>query len=505
MKKNKFNEFNKEISFLHKKRISSDSKNTQDYQDDSQKDNFYQKKQRENLSFSTDSLSHYSGQNIYINLRGNCCQSWQKENGNNLSIIYIFDNGVYFKKENEESIRNKIEYGCFIEKNKFNEIYFYQYARYNIDDISDNIYCFKCNDKDCTGLITLNYNKNKENKDIIFEHSFSNKNHSYIQFPTYGYQIYIDAIKQNNTLNYIQLVNAKFKNKKYYKSLNHLLKEIKLNKNRNQNKSENDIKQNIDELNTNSKNEIESHDKENNMNENNIDKKKSEIKENKNDNEDNEKSSSENTIHRKENFVRSSSCKAKRSNLGIRENSESEKSNYFNKDGVRSTGKLRKKNRIFTFMKSRRNKELLYAKEKYYCKIHKNTSYKENRIKWNEYIETKFGKNYSIGVVYKYNRNEKILFKYRPIFFADINTKKLRYSCLENGCNGKLIFDVRTEIFEETHSHSVSNQSHEMYAHPKYDEIIDKFENNSNYNYIITLREYIGIQYKDKIPEEEGG
>jgi hypothetical protein len=78
--------------------------------------------------------------------------------------IFIYDKGNFFEKENQESINNKILYKCFIEKNEKNEIYFYQYVRYNIDDKKDRIFCYKCNDKKCNGLITLNYNKKYNNE-----------------------------------------------------------------------------------------------------------------------------------------------------------------------------------------------------------------------------------------------------------------------------------------------------------------------------------------------------
>ena len=41
------------------------------------------------------------------------------------AIIYLLDKGDFFKKENKESKENNLSYGCFIQKNQKNEIFFY--------------------------------------------------------------------------------------------------------------------------------------------------------------------------------------------------------------------------------------------------------------------------------------------------------------------------------------------------------------------------------------------
>ena len=39
-------------------------------------------------------------------------------------------------------------------------------------------------------------------------------------YPTYGYQIYLDIMREKSSLKYIQLVNDEFKERKYYKNIN---------------------------------------------------------------------------------------------------------------------------------------------------------------------------------------------------------------------------------------------------------------------------------------------
>lgn len=220
MKKNIPTKYNQEKnSYLNKKRKSPDSSSEKENKVSHYKN--IKNHHRNNSSFSTDSISHHSGKNSTLNKRNNF-YSKNKIVNYNYPFIYILDEGIFFKKENKESIENHLPYYCFIEKNIKNEIYFYQYGRYNIDDIKDKIFCFRCNDLKCKAIICLNY-KEKNDRDklnIIFEHSIPYKKHSYIMYPTYGYQIYLDIMREKSSLKYIQLVNDEFKERKYYKNIN---------------------------------------------------------------------------------------------------------------------------------------------------------------------------------------------------------------------------------------------------------------------------------------------
>ena len=97
-----------------------------------------------------------------------------------------------------------------------------------------------------------------------------------------------------------------------------------------------------------------------------------------------------------------------------------------------------------------------------------------------------------MGVVYLMNRKEKFFYKYRPIYCTEFKTRKLRYCCLSSGCEGKLLFDFKSEEFQVTTSHTISSKSHEKGYHPKYEEIMKCFNENPDINYILILREYRG-------------
>ena len=136
----------------------------------------------------------------------NSISSRQNINNTYNAIIYLLDKGDFFKKENKESKENNLSYGCFIQKTQKDEIFFYQYAKYNINDTHDKKFCFRCCDQKCTGIININYTKNIENFNIILPHNIPNERHSYILYPTYGYQIYLDLFKQNKILSNLQLI-----------------------------------------------------------------------------------------------------------------------------------------------------------------------------------------------------------------------------------------------------------------------------------------------------------
>ena len=149
-----------------------------------------------------------------------------KENNINSfnAIIYLLDNGDFFKKENKESKQNNLSFGCFIQKNQKDEIFFYQYAKYNINDTHDKKFCFRCCDQKCTGIININYAKNIENFNMILPHNIPNERHSYILYPTYGYQIYLDLFNQNKILNNLQLIFNQEKSKLNILNQNHFFK-----------------------------------------------------------------------------------------------------------------------------------------------------------------------------------------------------------------------------------------------------------------------------------------
>ena len=188
--------FKRELSYLNKKRSYNKEEDAKENLSKIKKSE--EKKTKESSSFSTDSLSE-SGKNISIPLKEYSQTNKNKKKKTNLDIIYIIDKGKFFKKENKESNDNNIEYSCFIEKNN-DEIYFYQYVKYNIDDIEDNNYCYRCNDLNCNGLISIKYKEKEIDYEIINDHSLKNKKHSYIMYPTYGYQIYLDFIKEYNDI-----------------------------------------------------------------------------------------------------------------------------------------------------------------------------------------------------------------------------------------------------------------------------------------------------------------
>ena len=116
-------------------------------------------------------------------------------------------------------------------------------------------------------------------------------------------------------------------------------------------------------------------------------------------------------------------------------------------------------------------------------------NHNENRKKWNHYIEQKYGKNVNFTTIF-YKNKDNIIFRYRPLFFNNYTTKILKFSCLEEGCEGKGIFDLKSEQFEETNKHSLKNNPHELSCHPKNYEICDYFVKHPESNTIQILREY---------------
>ena len=480
------NTYEKEKSYLNKKRSTPDNlkEEENEYSKESttklsRNENKEKNKENHHHSFSSDSSKQ--SRNITINLRGNSCPKPEVNiSGNSPIIYYVVEKKNYFKKENQESHENNLEYSCFIEKNKNNEIYFYQYIKYNIDDNDDNIFCYRCCDINCNGLITLNYSdkNNKEKIDLISEHTISNKAHSYIKYPTYGYQIYIDFLKENNLIKCIQLLNNEIKNENCYKNLNSLINELKRNKK--------NVVNNIKCIKAKSDNSTVPNENEDKNKESEIEESQTE-KETKNNNEI--ENDDENNSRKSEN--NSDSPKNMEESESIRDNLNDSSQN---RNNISSEDK-----NIFSFFNSRRNKHLAYGKEVYYKKVRNDCNLSENRIKWNEYIEQKYGENISFGTVYSIKRDEKanIFYRYRPIYCLDHKNKILRYCCLEGGCEGKVLFDLKLEKFEETNEHNLSIKSHVLSNHPKSYEIMQFFHENTEINDILILREYQGPEQKE--------
>jgi len=585
---------------------------------------------KQGTSSSTDSISD-SSKNMSSN-------SYTKQNDNLIiPITYIIDKGKYFKRENKESQENNLEYSCFICKNNNNEIYFYQYVKYNIDDIEDNNFCYRCSDPECKGLITLNY-KDKKNKDLqynpIIEHSIPYKKHSYVMYPTYGYQTYMDIMKQNNELNNIQLVNINNGKKGYYKELDTVINEIKKNKNINEandlesneeNIRDDENKENIRDSNINKeinqpkKGKWEGKEKEKklghilkknksrediggneNINSNTSDDSKENEKKNKpkskgnipsphkswlrsgsrrpneykNEIEDESKNKDErneinknikknekkgkdidvknkdkNEINKNENekIKEFTSINEKKENEEEKDKNErnddkeeeedkSSESSYNTDDDddkddedytiegeknkkkkskgskgntLKSNGKkktiptftynsfinneidYKKKRDIYSFFESKRNSELSYGKEIYLIKCHKNSKYDLNRKRWEQYISQKYGDNTSFGPLI-HKTQDNIIYKYRPFFFNSYTSKVIKYNCLNEKCEGKAVFDLKDEKFEQKTPHTLSNDEHELSNHIKNFEICEYFSNNPNCNIIQILREYQG-------------
>lgn len=448
---------------MNKKRSSPDNLNEEESECSKRKEMREKNKANHHYSFSFDSSK--KSRNITINLRGNSCPKPEMNISDNSSIIYyIIDKGNYFKKENRESHENKLEYNCFIEKSKNNEIYFYHYIKYNIDDNEDNIFCYRCCDSNCRGLITLNYSsKNNEEKiQSISEHTISNKAHCYIKHPTYGYQIYIDFLKKNS-IKYIQLLNNEIENEICYKNLNSLINELKMNKK--------NIINNIKCIHTTNDNAISP-----------------------NENEESQTEKETRNNNKIENDDENDSRK-KSENDSVSQKNMEERESLNESSQIRNNNSSKDKN-IFEFFNSRKNNHLAYGKEVYYKKLRNDCNPSENRKKWNQYIIQKYGENISIGTAYSIKRDEKenIFYRYRPFFCLDHKKKNLKYCCLEVGCEGKVLFDLKLEKFEVTNEHNLPNKSHILSNHPKHYEIMQFFHENTEINDILILREYQGSE-----------
>ena len=499
-------------------------------------------------------------------------------------ILYLLDKSIFFKKENKESVKNNLLYGCFIQKDENEEIYFYKYAKYNIDDIDNKLFCFKCCDEKCNGIINVNYSKNIENLKIIYPHNISNKKHSYILYPTYGYQIYIDLFKQNKNLNYLQLVNNIINNKNFYKDINILNETLKnndiynsekdtinissnidLDDNNDSNSHENDLnnnntttenKSNFEEkndksvnsnnvknvrkarlnnrkkrkksrkkikikrkykkrmikkiaVNINNKRKINNgKDKNKDSDNNNINNEEEEIKiENTEEDEQEGKQNSEDEENSVENSISDNNNDENNTNINNQLNKSDQSIKNINIDLINNKiQKINNKNnnnknndnstnnntKIYAFFRSRKNQNLSYGKEVYYHKLRKTEKIKPDREKWNDYIEHKFGENVSIGTLIIFNRKLKTFYRYRPLFVTNSDTRQLKYCCLESGCEGRILFDLRREIIEETAKHSLGEKSHIFSTHPKNYELQKYFEENQYVNFICVLREYKG-------------
>ena len=225
-----------------------------------------------------------------------------------------------------------------------------------------------------------------------------------------------------------------------------------------------------------------------------------ENKESENEESENEESQTEKETknnNENENDDEVDSRKKSESNSASQRNEESEsiRENLNEFSHNKNNNSSEDKN-IFEFFNSRRNKHLAYGKEVYYKKVRNDSNLSENRKKWNQYIAQKYGENISFGTVYSIKRDEKenIFYRYRPIYCLDHKNKILRYCCLEGGCEGKVLFDLKLEQFEETNEHNLSNKSHILSNHPKNYEIMKYFHENTHINDILILREYQGSE-----------
>ena len=63
---------------------------------------------------------------------------------------------------------------------------------------------------------------------MILPHNIPNERHSYILYPTYGYQTYIDLFKQNKILNNLQLIFNEEKNRLNIINQKHFFKNKKI-------------------------------------------------------------------------------------------------------------------------------------------------------------------------------------------------------------------------------------------------------------------------------------
>ena len=476
------------------------------------------------------------------------------------SIIFLLDKGEFFKKENKESKSNNLSYNIFIQKNQDNEIFFYQYAKYNINDINDKIFCFRCCDKKCSGIININYKKSIENFKVILPHNISYEKHSYILYPTYGYQIYLDLFDQNKEMNNLQLVfntgdnNLNLNENNFFKDKKELINALKNIDFTKYEKEPINISSNIDIEDLSENNNVSGNDKEESNNEeekndndndisgsnnassiNNKPKSKSlgrkkrkksaliNIKRKKNGNINNnnlrrikkrkkmkqipvaitkEKETKENKPSNKmqtrsksriEEIKIENIEEEKHNSIEEEDNSNNSNSNNTNKTSSKKSEKESSSERnIFTFFNSRKNPSLSYGREVYYKKLRKVEKLKESRIKWNEYIENKFGKNVSLGTFINFNRKEQVYFRYRPLFITDSETRQIKYCCLENGCEGRIIFDLKMEVIEETAKHNIGNNTHLFSSHPKNFEIKKFFDDNKNIDKLCLLREFHG-------------
>ena len=133
-----------------------------------------------------------------------------------------------------------------------------------------------------------------------------------------------------------------------------------------------------------------------------------------------------------------------------------------------------------------------YGREIYYKRLKKIDKLKEGRIKWNEYIENKFGQNVSLGTFINYDRNENVYYRYRPLFLTDCETRLIKYCCLESGCEGRMMFNLKHETFEETAKHNIGKISHTFSSHPKNYEIQKFLEENKEIDKLCLLRDYRG-------------